>query len=246
MTAIENRGPVNSDKASAIGASNPLPIRSGGSSPGNITNTADVSKSYSAGSQPTDAEIQSFLQAFAQNKGVYNLISILNESLKSIFRDMRETETKIRIDGYIKQFDIALEKRDEIIKTAAEVKELGLRKADMKRNMGIAQISLSVLGNLSGGSGAGGGDTSGIVSGAFQIVEAKMDKLQIEIDDMKSLLEAINTELDAKSSFAKQEADLAGSHISMLDNLNSTFMSLINDLHSNHNGTISSMAKGMV
>lgn len=205
---------------------------------------------YKAGQGPSEAQVQQFLDAFAQNNHVYSVINNLNNTLKGLFREMRETEASARIKQYIHQFDLALEKRDDILKAAEEVKELRMEAADKKKAMGIAQSAIGIAGAIGAASGAGGesAEAAGenIMGGAFKVVESKIDALNIQADDVKARLEAIQTEWDAKINLAKQQGELAGAQIGLLDSLNNTFSQLINQLHANHSGTVNAMSKGMV
>ncbi|VUD69229.1 hypothetical protein TDB9533_04596 [Thalassocella blandensis] len=214
--------------------------------PNGISNPEDAPTSYKLNSATeADLDVQEFLKGFAQSNHVYGLIKNLNNTLKGLFREMRESEAKTRINEYISSFETALEKRDEVIKAADEVKKLGYEAANWKLAMGATESALGFVSAFSGGSSGGGGG-SGIVSGGMKMAESVIKKIEIEIENIKMLLEARKTELDADMTFDKQQADLANAAISMLDGLTSSISSLINEIHNTQSSAINAMAKGMV
>lgn len=209
-----------------------------------IFSSYDVPMLYQLKAAPTEDEIQGFLNNFAQDNHIYSLINNLNNKLKGLFREMRETEASSRVKQYIKQFDIALEKRDEIIIAAAEIKELKLKAADLKMIQGIVEASTGGMSVLSDSEEVPG--VNGLIGGAMKIFDSRIEKLNILAEDVRMRLDALQTEKDAEINLAKQKGELAGSFMNLLDGLNNTFSTLINELHSSHNSTIAGMGKGMV
>ncbi|WP_226648329.1 hypothetical protein [Microbulbifer variabilis] len=211
-----------------------------------ITNVEDVNNNYKALSSESDDMVQSFLSAFAHNNHIYGLVNTLNNHLKSIFREVRETESSIRIKKYIDQFDTALEKRDEIIEAAKEIKDKRFEAADIKMRMAITSGVMGVLslGDSSGGGGSGaGGHLASAVQKQF---EAKIDRLNAEAEELQAILQAMQAELDAEMNLERQDGDLANSHISTIDSLIGTITSMINDIHSHQSSTINALSKSIV
>ncbi|WP_444933247.1 hypothetical protein [Microbulbifer sp. JTAC008] len=190
-------------------------------------------------------DVQKFLNAFSHNNHIYGLINTLNNNLKSVFREMRESETSIRIKKYIDQFDTALAKRDEIIEAAEEVKNLRFQAADLKMGMGIMSGVMGVA-SLAGGGSGGAGSGQHFAAAVQKNLEAKIDRLNAEAEELQALLQARQVELDAEMNIDKQDGELANAHIALVDNLTSTFSSMINELHSHHSSTINALSKSIV
>ncbi|WP_444917406.1 hypothetical protein [Microbulbifer sp. JMSA003] len=246
-TLSENNLGISSNslnRAEKMELDNTNPAGKGGPKP-SIISAEDAPSSYRALDSESE-DVQNFLKAFAHNNHIYGLINTLNNNLKAVYRDMREGEISIRVNKYIDQFDTALEKRDEIIKYAGEIYDTRMRAANMKMGIGIMHGALG-LGSLSGGGGSGGGSPVGSFAQAAQYnIEAKIDRLNAEAERLNSMLQARQVELDAEINLDKQDAELAGAHISLIDNLTSTFSSMINDLHSHHSATVNALSKSIV
>ncbi|GLS24664.1 hypothetical protein [Marinibactrum halimedae] len=216
----------------------------------NIVSPLDASRHYLS---VDDEPVQNFLEAFARNNHVYGLVNDLNNKMKSILREMREVESTVRIRNYEHQFKTALEKRDEILEKAEKIKELTLQKAKLTMVSGVVQgaVGLASAGagfasssTIKGSAMAGAG--AGIAQGMSKIIDSEVMKLDAEVTDLRMLLDATQTELDAIIDLAKKEGELSNAQISFIDSITNTFSSFINDLHGQHSGTIGSMAKAMV
>ncbi len=200
-----------------------------------IINPSDVPTVTTVKANPEADDINervaAFLEAFSKKGATYTLIDFLNNELKPLHRETRERESEALMDNYATQYKLALQKSETIIEKADEIKDLALKKAKLMRDSGYVQAGFSIAGSTQVGAGV-----SGVLNGYAEALSAK-------IDHLKALLEAEKTELDAEATLAGQSAQLSDAHRKFIDELNRTVSQIVNELHSQHSGTLQQLGR---
>ncbi|NVK57410.1 MAG: hypothetical protein HWE26_17545 [Alteromonadaceae bacterium] len=194
----------------------------------------DAPKNYA--SSPAQSQVDDFLEAFARQSSVYSLINELNTNLKSLIRDLQQTEAQERIHKYVSQLDTVVEKYHHSLEVAKDIKNLKDLAAEQTKKQGIANIAFSPLSFFA----------PALSKGTVDLLEHKAQLLNNEAEKVRMDHDAINTLLDGVASFTEKEGQLANTQINALDSLYQSFSSLVDGLHQSNQSAFEAIARTMV